>query len=158
MADLEGVSYLRTTRGDTPVIYEPGERFSVGGSRVLRHSPGDRATIVAAGVTVHEALAAADGLQAEGIPVGVIDLYSIKPVDAAVLVEAATTTGNLITVEDHRVEGGLGDAVMDAVSELGPRVVKLAVTDLPGSATPQEQLADARIDRHAIAGAVRRLL
>lgn len=158
MADLEGVSYLRTTRGDTPVIYQPGERFSVGGSRVLRHTPRDRATIVAAGVTVHEALAAADGLQADGIPVGVIDLYSIKPVDTAALVEAATTTGNLITVEDHRIEGGLGDAVMDAVSELGPRVVKLAVTDLPGSATPQEQLADARIDRHAIADAVKRLL
>ncbi|GAA2903568.1 transketolase [Nonomuraea rubra] len=158
MADLEGVSYLRTTRGDTPVIYQPGERFSVGGSRVLRHTPGDRATIVAAGVTVHEALAAADGLQADGIPVGVIDLYSIKPVDTAALVEAATTTGNLITVEDHRIEGGLGDAVMDAVSELGPRVVKLAVTDLPGSATPQEQLADARIDRHAIADAVKRLV
>ncbi|NJP90632.1 transketolase [Nonomuraea sp. FMUSA5-5] len=158
MADLEGVSYLRTTRGDTPVIYPPGERFTVGGSRVLRHTPGDRATIVAAGVTVHEALAAADDLQADGIPVGVIDLYSIKPVDTAVLAEAATTTGNLITVEDHRAEGGLGDAVLDAVSELGPRVVKLAVTDLPGSATPREQLADARIDRHAIADAVKRLL
>ncbi|PZG20729.1 transketolase [Nonomuraea aridisoli] len=158
MADLEGVSYLRTTRGDTPVIYPPGERFPVGGSRVLRHSPGDRATIVAAGVTVHEALAAADELRASGVPVGVIDLYSVKPVDTAALAEAATTTGNLITVEDHRIEGGLGDAVMDAVSELGPRVVKLAVTDLPGSATPQEQLADARIDRNAISEAVKRLL
>jgi transketolase len=158
MADVQGVSYLRTTRGSTPVIYEAGERFPVGGSRVLRHSPGDRATIVAAGVTVHEALAAADQLAAEGIPVGVIDLYSVKPVDAAVLVEAATTTGNLITVEDHRLEGGLGDAVMDAVSELGPRVVKLGVTGLPASATPEEQLADARIDRHAIVAAVKRLV
>ncbi|MFI7688996.1 transketolase [Nonomuraea sp. NPDC049655] len=158
MADVSGVSYLRTTRGETPVIYPPGERFPVGGSRVLRRSPDDRATIVAAGITVHEALAAADELTAAGIPVGVIDLYSIKPVDAAVLVEAATTTGNLITVEDHRLEGGLGDAVLDAVSELGPRVVKLAVTGLPGSATPEEQLADARIDRHAIAEAVKRLL
>ncbi|WP_345563139.1 transketolase [Nonomuraea rosea] len=158
MADLEGVSYLRTTRGDTPVIYPPGERFPVGGSRVLRRSPGDRATIVAAGVTVHEALSAADDLAAAGIPVGVIDLYSVKPVDTAVLTEAATTTGNLITVEDHRLEGGLGDAVADAVSELGPRLVKLAVTGLPGSATPEEQLADAGIDRHAIADAVKRLL
>ncbi|GAA3676270.1 transketolase [Nonomuraea antimicrobica] len=158
MVGLEGVSYLRTTRGDTPVIYQPGERFPVGGSRVLRHTPGDRATIVAAGVTVHEALAAADDLRESGIAVGVIDLYSVKPVDAAALTEAATTTGNLITVEDHRLEGGLGDAVMDAVSELGPRVVKLAVTGLPGSATPREQLADAGIDRHAIAGAVKSLL
>ncbi|MFF4623634.1 transketolase [Nonomuraea jabiensis] len=158
LADVEGVSYLRTTRGETPVIYPPDERFPVGGSRVLRHSPDDRATIVAAGVTVHEALAAADELREAGIPVGVIDLYSVKPVDTAALVEAATTTGNLITVEDHRLEGGLGDAVMDAVSELGPRVVKLAVTGLPGSATPEEQLADAGIDRHAIAEAVKRLL
>ncbi|MFF4196457.1 transketolase [Nonomuraea sp. NPDC001831] len=158
LADVSGVSYLRTTRGETPVIYPPGERFPVGGSRVLRRSPDDRATIVAAGITVHEALAAADELAAAGMPVGVIDLYSVKPVDAAVLVEAATTTGNLITVEDHRPEGGLGDAVLDAVSELGPRVVKLAVTGLPGSATPEEQLADARIDRHAIAEAVKRLL
>ncbi|MET7333719.1 transketolase [Nonomuraea sp. NPDC005650] len=158
LADVEGVSYLRTTRGETPVVYPPGERFPVGGSRVLRHSPDDRATIVAAGVTVHEALAAADELREAGIPVGVIDLYSVKPVDASALVEAATTTGNLITVEDHRLEGGLGDAVMDAVSELGPRVVKLAVTGLPGSATPEEQLADAGIDRHAIAEAVKRLL
>ncbi|RVX44110.1 transketolase [Nonomuraea polychroma] len=158
MADVDGVSYLRTTRGSTPVIYEPGERFPVGGSRVLRHSPGDRATIVAAGVTVHEALAAAEELAGAGVPVGVIDLYSVKPVDAAALTEAATTTGNLITVEDHRLEGGLGDAVMDAVSELGPRVIKLGVAGLPGSATPEEQLADARIDRHAIAAAVKRLL
>ncbi|MEV0144498.1 MULTISPECIES: transketolase [unclassified Nonomuraea] len=158
MAGVSGVSYLRTTRGDTPVIYQPGERFPVGGSRVLRHTPADRATIVTAGVTVHEALAAADELSAAGIPVGVIDLYSVKPVDTAALTAAATTTGNLITVEDHRPEGGLGDAVLDAVSELGPRVVKLAVRGLPGSATPEEQLADARIDRRAIIDAVKRLL
>ncbi|WP_327106281.1 transketolase [Nonomuraea glycinis] len=158
MADLSGVAYLRTTRGATPVIYPPGERFPVGGSRVLRHSPSDRATIVAAGITVHEALAAADLLAEEGIGVGVLDMYSIKPIDAAALMEAATTTGNLITVEDHRPEGGLGDAVLDAVSELGPRVVKLAVRGLPGSATPGEQLSDARIDRHAVVAAVKRLL
>ncbi|MFD1536530.1 transketolase [Nonomuraea guangzhouensis] len=158
MADISGVSYLRTTRGDTPVIYQPGERFPVGGSSVLRQSAEDRATIVAAGVTVHEALAAADELGREGIQVGVLDMYSIKPIDTAALTEAATTTGTLITVEDHRPEGGLGDAVLDAVGELGPRVVKLAVRDLPGSATPEEQLADARIDRHAIAEAVKRVL
>ncbi|MFE3454359.1 transketolase [Nonomuraea sp. NPDC059194] len=158
MADLPGISYLRTTRGDTPVIYEPGESFAVGGSRVLRHAPDDRATVIAAGITVHEALAAADTLRAEGVPIGVVDMYSVKPVDQAVLIEAATTSGNLITVEDHRPEGGLGDAVLDAVSELGPRVVKLAVRGLPGSATPGEQLAAAGIDRDAIVAAVRRLL
>ncbi|MFI6599863.1 transketolase [Nonomuraea sp. NPDC050536] len=158
MADVPGVSYLRTTRGNTPVIYEPGEEFPVGGSRVLRRSEKDRATIVAAGVTVHEALAAADELADEGVPVGVIDLYSVKPVDASTLIEAATTSGNLITVEDHWPEGGLGDAVLDAVEEFGPRVVKLAVRQLPGSAGPAEQLADAGIDRNAIVAAVRRLL
>lgn len=157
MADRPGVVYLRTTRGETPVIYGPGENFEVGGSRVLRQSPEDRATVVTAGVTVHEALAAADILAAEGVSIGVVDLYSVKPVDTAVLREAATTTGTLITVEDHRPEGGLGDAVLEAVSELGPRVVKLAVRDLPGSATPAEQLAAAGIDRDAIVAAVRRL-
>ncbi|MFI6815642.1 transketolase [Nonomuraea sp. NPDC050328] len=157
MADLDGVSYLRTTRGDTPVIYPAGERFPVGGSRVLRRSTEDRATVVAAGVTVHEALAAADELAKEGLAVGVIDLYSVKPVDVAALREAAITTGTLITVEDHRAEGGLGDAVLDAVAELGPRVIKLAVRGLPGSATPAEQLAEAGIDRSAIVSAVRRL-
>ncbi|WP_214321429.1 transketolase [Nonomuraea sediminis] len=158
MADIPGIAYLRTTRGNTPVIYEAGEEFPVGGSRVLRRSDRDRATVVAAGVTVPEALAAADELAGEGVPVGVIDLYSVKPVDAATLTEAATTTGNLITVEDHWPEGGLGDAVLGAVAELGPRVVKLAVDRLPGSATPAEQLADAGIDRTAIVAAVRRLL
>lgn len=158
MADLTGVSYLRTTRGETPVVHGPGERFPVGGSRVLRRSPEDRATILAAGVTVHEALAAAGTLAAEGVRVGVVDLYSVKPIDTAVLVEAATTTGNLITVEDHRPEGGLGDAVLDAVCELGPRVVKLAVRGLPGSATPREQLAEAGIDREAIVAAVKALV
>lgn len=157
MADRPGVVYLRTTRGETPVIYGPGESFEVGGSRVLRQSPEDRAMVVTAGVTVHEALAAADILAAEGVSIGVVDLYSVKPVDTAVLREAATTTGTLITVEDHRPEGGLGDAVLEAVSELGPRVVKLAVRDLPGSATPAEQLAAAGIDRDAIVAAVRRL-
>jgi transketolase len=157
MADLPGVSYLRTTRGDTPVIYNADEEFPVGGCRVLRSTPEDLATVVAAGVTVHEALAAADALAAEGIDVGVIDLYSVKPVDVAALRAAATTTGTLITVEDHWPEGGLGEAVLSAVADLGPRVIKLAVRDMPGSATPEEQLRDAGIDSSAIRDAVNRL-
>ncbi|GAA4075520.1 transketolase [Nonomuraea soli] len=157
LASAKGVCYLRTTRGDTPVIYPPGENFAIGGSRVLRRSPEDRATIVAAGVTVHEALAAADRLADEGVAVGVIDLYSVKPVDEAALREAAATTGTLVTVEDHRPEGGLGDAVQEAVSDLGPRVVRLAVRNLPGSAEPAEQLADAGIDRDAIVAVVKEL-
>ncbi|MDF5753198.1 transketolase [Spongiactinospora sp. TRM90649] len=157
MADIPGVGYLRTTRGTTPVIYDPDEEFAIGGCRVLRSSPEDLATIVATGVTVHEALAAADELAEEGTRVGVIDLYSIKPLDVEALRSAATTTGNLITVEDHWPEGGLGEAVLSAVSDLGPRVIKLAVRHMPGSATPKEQLRDAGIDRTAIREAVHHL-
>ncbi|GAA5042978.1 transketolase [Thermocatellispora tengchongensis] len=157
MAGRDGVSYLRTTRGATPVIYGPDEEFPIGGCRVLRRSHEDLATIVTAGITVHEALAAAEALEAEGIMAGVVDLYSIKPLDVHALREAATTTGNMITVEDHWAEGGLGEAVLSAVADLGPRVVQLAVRSMPGSATPEEQLRDAGIDRTAIAEAVRRL-
>ena len=116
MADLRGVSYLRTSRGDTPVIYQPGERFEVGGSRVLRSAPGDQVTLVAAGVTVHEALAAADLLADDGISARVIDAYSVKPVDVATLRAAARETGRIVTVEDHWPEGGLGDAVLSGLA------------------------------------------
>ncbi|GLZ12767.1 hypothetical protein Acsp04_30020 [Actinomadura sp. NBRC 104425] len=158
-ADSRGVRYLRTTRGATPVIYGPDERFPIGGSRVLRSSAADRVTIVAAGVTVHEALAAADRLAADGIAARVIDLYSVKPVDAAALREAAERTGCLITVEDHWPEGGLGDAVAEAFAGGGPvpRLVRLAVRNMPASATPEEQLRVAGIDADAIAAAARDL-
>ncbi|WP_345025452.1 transketolase, partial [Actinomadura keratinilytica] len=158
-ADSRGVRYLRTTRGATPVIYGPDERFAIGGSRVLRSSADDRVTIVAAGVTVHEALAAADLLAADGVAARVIDLYSVKPVDAAALREAAERTGCLVTVEDHRPEGGLGDAVAEAFAGGGPvpRLVRLAVRNLPASATPEEQLRVAGIDADAIAAAARDL-
>jgi transketolase len=162
MAGRGGISYLRTTRGDTPVIYGPDEEFPIGGSRLLRHSPDDRVTIVAAGVTVHEALAAADILAADGVPARVIDLYSVKPVDTATLHRAAAETGRLVTVEDHWPEGGLGDAVLDAFTTAGPgplpHVVKLAVRDMPGSATPQEQLHAAGIDAEAITAAAHALV
>jgi transketolase len=160
MADVPGVRYLRTSRGGTPVIYGPEERFPVGGSKVLRSSDRDRLTIVAAGVTVHEALAAADELAAEGTAVRVIDLYSVKPVDAATLRRAAEETGCLLTVEDHHPEGGLGDAVLDAFTDGRPvpRLVRLAVGTMPGSAKPAEQLREAGIDAGGIAGAVRRQL
>jgi transketolase len=153
MADIEGVSYLRTSRDETPVIYSPGEQFAVGGSRVLRFSPDDQVTIVAAGVTVHQALAAARELTANGIPVRVIDAYSVKPVDATTLRRAAAQTGLVLTVEDHYPEGGLGDAVLDALAGDGAgslMVRKLAVRVMPGSATPAEQLAMAGIDAAAI--------
>jgi transketolase len=153
MADIDGISYLRASRGETPVIYSPEEGFAVGGSRVLRSSPDDQVTIVAAGVTVHQALAAADELAASGIPARVIDAYSVKPVDAATLRRAAAETGRLLTVEDHYPEGGLGDAVLDALAGDGAEslmVRKLAVRVMPGSATPAEQLAMAGIDAGAI--------
>ncbi|MEV8314460.1 transketolase [Streptomyces sp. NPDC059900] len=160
MADLDGVRYLRTSRGDTPVIYGPGEEFPIGGSKVLRSSDSDRLTLVAAGVTVHEALTAADYLDREGIQVRVIDLYSVKPVDRATLREAAERTGCLLTVEDHRPEGGLGDAVAEAFTDGGPvpRLARLAVNTMPGSATPEEQLHAAGIDAESIAAAARLLV
>ncbi|MFF3409698.1 transketolase [Streptomyces sp. NPDC002742] len=160
MADLEGIRYLRTSRGASPVVYSATEEFPVGGSKVLRASAGDRLTLVAAGVTVHEALAAAEILDRAGIQVRVIDLYSVKPVDRATLREAAEETGCLVTVEDHRAEGGIGDAVLDAFTDGRPvpRLVRLAVRDMPGSASPAEQLHAAGIDAESIAAAARLLV
>jgi len=132
-----------------------------GGSKVVRGGgKDDRVAVVAAGITVHEALKAADTLAEEGISVRVIDAYSVKPIDAATLRRAAAETGGrLITVEDHWPEGGLGAAVLDvfADEELRPRVVKLAVRDMPGSGKPDELLAAAGIDAAHIADAARRL-
>ncbi|MCK8679547.1 transketolase [Streptomyces lichenis] len=161
MADLDGIRYLRTSRGDTPVIYGPDETFPVGGSKVLRtHGDDDRAAIVAAGVTVHEALKAADTLEEYGIPVRVIDLYSLKPVDKDTLDDAAAATGCLLTVEDHHPEGGLGDAVAEAFADgrPAPRLTRLAVRNLPASASPEEQLHAAGIDAEAITAAVKLLV
>ncbi|MFF0086502.1 transketolase [Streptomyces canus] len=160
MADLDGIRYLRTGRGESPVIYGPDEEFPIGGSKVLRFSQSDRLTVVAAGVTVHEALKAAEALEQEGIRVRVVDLYSVKPVDRATLRQAAEDTGCLLTVEDHREEGGLGDAVLDAFADGRPvpRLVRLAVRTMPGSASPEEQLHAAGIDAESIAAAGRLLV
>jgi transketolase len=160
MVDRPGVVYLRTTRGETPVIYGPDEQFPVGGSKVVRSSAADVIALIGAGITLHEAMKAADSLAAEGISARVIDLYSIKPIDSATIVTAARETGRLLTVEDHRPEGGLGEAVLAALAGtglVGP-LVQLAVTHMPGSATPDEQLADAGIDATAIVAAARDLL
>ncbi|WP_137992339.1 transketolase [Streptomyces vilmorinianum] len=162
MADLDGVRYLRTTRGGTPVVYGPEEDFPIGGSKVLRsHGEDDRATVVAAGVTVHEALRAADRLAELGMPVRVIDLYSVKPVDTDTLDQAAGTTGCVLTVEDHHPEGGLGDAVAEAYANGHggmPRLARLAVRSMPASASPEEQLHEAGIDADAIVSAVELML
>ncbi|GGQ18425.1 transketolase [Streptomyces roseolilacinus] len=160
MADLDGIRYLRTTRGDLPVLYGPDEEFPIGGSKVLRRHDGDKVTVVAAGTTVHEALKAADVLERDGIPVRVIDLYSVKPVDADTLHEAAGQTGCLLTVEDHHPEGGLGDAVAEVFADgrPAPRMARLAVRNMPTSAAPQEQLHAAGIDAESIAAAVKLLV
>ncbi|SDD18445.1 transketolase [Glycomyces harbinensis] len=159
MADLPGISYLRTTRAATPVIYRADELFPVGGSRTLVSSPHDEVAIVAAGITVSESLSAAERLAGEGVPVRVIDAYSVKPLDAAVIRQAAAETGRVLTVEDHWPVGGLGDAVLDAVAGHVPgvRFQKLAVRRMPGSAGPAEQLAAAGIDADAIVRAAQRL-
>jgi transketolase len=150
---------MRTTRQATEVIYGADETFSVGGSRVLRESGDDALTIVAAGITLYEALSAADQLAAEGINVRVVDLYSVKPLDEETLRRAATETGRVLTVEDHWPEGGIGEAVMTCIAEAGIGVAAkvLAVRYMPGSATPQQELADAGIDAAAIVAAAREL-
>ncbi len=161
MASLEGISYLRTTREATSILYGADEAFPVGGSKTLASSDHDDVTLVGAGVTLHECLAARDQLAADGVTARVIDCYSVKPIDAATLRSALDDTGLLLVVEDHRVEGGLGDAVLDALAATGPlsgRVRKLGVTEMPGSATPTELRAWAGIDAAAIAATARESL
>jgi transketolase len=160
MAQLDGISYIRTTRAATPVVYGPDEEFPVGGSRVLRSSDEDEVTIVGAGITVVEALAAADTLASDGISARVVDCYSVKPIDVDGLREAAAATGAVVTVEDHWPEGGLGEAVLAALADLDerPRVTVLAVGSMPGSGKPAELLAAAGIDRDHIADAARQLV
>jgi transketolase len=155
MADLAGISYLRTTRGDTEVLYGPDEEFPIGGSKTLRE--GDDVAIVTAGITVAEALAAADSLAEDGISARVIDCYSVKPIDGATLGALAMP---IVTVEDHRAEGGLGEAVLAALAEAGStqHVTVLAVRELPHSGKPAELLAAAGIDADAIADSARKIV
>jgi transketolase len=158
MADLDGISFLRTLRPNTPVIYGPEEEFPIGGSRTLRE--GDDVTLVGCGITVHEALEAAEALAGDGIEARVIDCYSVKPIDGETLAAAAEETGRIVTVEDHWPEGGLGEAVLSALSEYGARaeVTRLAVREMPRSGKPDELLAAYRIDAAAIADAARALV
>ena len=162
MAQTDGITYLRTTRGAYPVLYDNGESFPAGGSKVLRSRPSDAVTLIGAGVTLHECLRAADQLALDGIHARVIDLYSIKPIDADTLVEAADATGGRIVVaEDHHPEGGLGSAVAAALLEAGVQQLRLAhlsVSELPGSGTTAELLAAAGIDAAHIASAAAALI
>jgi transketolase len=162
MAHRPGISYLRTTRGAYPVLYDSEETFPVGGSKVLRSSPDDAVTLIGAGVTLHACLAAADQLAADGLRARVIDLYSVKPIDTGTLAAAAAATnGRLVVAEDHYPAGGLGSAVADALLEAGAadlRFTHLCVRDLPGSGSPQELLAAAGIDAAHIEVAARELI
>jgi transketolase len=158
MAQTKGICYLRTSRPKTPVIYNNDEQFPVGGAKVLRQSDGDKATVVAAGVTLFEALKAADTLKNEGIGITVIDAYSIKPLGKdAILAAAQKTNHTVITVEDHYTEGGLGDAVAGELSRDGVKVHKLAVASLPRSGKAEELLAHFGIDAAAIVKQVKAL-
>lgn len=158
MAAHKGVCFLRTSRPKTAVLYPNEEQFPIGGAKVLRQASNDRVTVVAAGVTLYEALKAADALKNESIGITVIDAYSIKPLAKELIHSAAQKTNNLVvTVEDHYAEGGLGDAVAGELSGLGVKVHKLAVRELPRSGKPEELLAKYGIDANAIVQQVKAL-
>jgi len=158
MALKKGVCFLRTSRPKTPVIYGNDEQFPIGGAKIVRQAAGDKATVVAAGVTLFEAIKAADTLKAEGIGITVIDAYSIKPLGKDVILAAAKKTNlKVITVEDHYLEGGLGDAVAGELSVEGVRVHKLGVNALPRSGKAAELLAHFGIDAAAIVKKVKAL-
>ena len=153
-AAMQGPVYIRTSRPKTPVIYDNNERFPIGGLKVVRKSDKDTATVIGAGVTLFEALKAHDELKSKGIAIRVIDLYSVQPVDAAALIDAGKATGRLITVEDHYLSGGLGDAVARAVAPAGLTVTRLAVPEIPRSGKPDELLDKFGISARHIVKAV----
>ena len=154
----KGIVYLRTTREETPILYRNDEVFRIGGSKVLRRNAKDVATVVSAGITLHEALAAYEELKKQGIFIGVIDLYSIKPIDDQTLTEAARATKRIITVEDHFAEGGIGEAVRTALDGTGAEVHSLAVRRMPKSGKPQELLNYEEISKKSIIKKVKEML
>jgi transketolase len=157
MADLDGISFIRTTRGATPVIYGADEEFPVGGAKLVRE--GEDVTLIGAGITLHEALKAADQLAEDGVSAQVLDLYSVKPVAVDTLREAVEATGRRVVVaEDHWPEGGLGETVLSALAGEELAFEHLAVREMPGSGKPAELLAAAGIDAAAIAAAARKLI
>ncbi|MCZ7567839.1 MAG: transketolase [Ardenticatenaceae bacterium] len=173
MADQPGISFLRTTRAKTPALYPANERFTIGGSKVLRQSDADQVTVIAAGITLHEALKACDELEGEGIAVRLIDLYSVKPIDReSVHAAARATGGRMVVVEDHWPQGGLGEAVLESFTvdadggvardggdaTIPLRLIHLAVSGMPQSGPPETLLDAAGISARQIANAVRELL
>jgi transketolase len=160
MADQPGVSFLRTLRAKTPVRTAPDEDVRIGGSRITTGADADDVAILACGITLDEAVKAAEALEGEGVHARVLDCYSVKPIDAEAVRAAARDCGGIVTVEDHAPEGGLGDAVLDVLagSDDRPRVIKLAVREIPGSGTPEELVHEAGIDAEGIAAAARELV
>jgi transketolase len=161
MGERLGVVYMRTTRGAYPVLYPPDESFPIGGAKVVRSAPDDRVTLVGAGVTLHNCLAAADRLDRDGIGARVVDVYSVKPIDSDTLVATAGATGNrVVVVEDHYPEGGIGSAVLEAFNDAGHavQIIHLAVRGLPGSGTPEELMDGAGISASHIVEATKSLL
>jgi transketolase len=158
MREHRGVSYLRTTREATPVLYGPDETFEIGGSHTVRSSGDDALTLIGAGITLRECLTAADELAGKGITARVIDLYSVKPVDAEAILKAANETRAILTVEDHWAEGGIGETVAGVLAEAGSdtRLTRLAVSERPGSGPPADLLAAAGIDAEHIVAAAER--
>jgi transketolase len=160
MREHRGISYMRTTREATPVLYGSGESFEIGGSRTLRSSDADQVTLIGAGITLRECLSAADELAGKGVAARIIDLYSVKPVDAAAILAAAGETKALITVEDHWAEGGIGETVAGVLAEAAAAtpLVRLAVSGRPKSGPPAALLSAAGIDAAHIVGAVEQML
>ena len=159
MRQHRGVSYMRTTREATPVLYEADESFEIGGSRTVRSGDSDDVTLIGAGITLRECLTAADELAGKGIAARVVDLYSVKPVDADAILAAAGETKALVTVEDHWPEGGIGETVAGVLAEggAGTPLVRLAVTGRPGSGPPEALLAAAGIDAASIVAAAQKV-
>lgn len=160
MVNHNGISYLRTLRPKTPILYDEDEVFEIGGSKVLKQSSKDDLTIVCAGITVFETLKAYEELKKSGIFVRVIDCYSIKPIDGKTLNKAVEDTKNkiIVTVEDHFEHGGLGDFVLEAVSKSGAKVEKIAVKNISGSGTPDELMDAAGISSKHIIAKVKSLM
>ena len=158
MAKHQGIAYLRTTRKETPILYRNDEAFQIGGSKILRFNEADKVVVIAAGITLHEALHAYDMLKAEGIFIRVIDLYSIKPIDAATLRKAADEVGLFLTVEDHFAEGGIGEAVRSSLASQPVPVYSLCVRKIPRSGKPEELLDFEEISAKAIAWKVKQVL
>ena len=157
-ANHQGMVYIRTGRPKTPILYPNDETFHIGGSKIHKPSPDDRLTIVTAGVTLFEAMKAQTELEKSGIPVRIVDLYSIVPIDQQTLLECARTTNTFLTVEDHYAHGGIGDAVLNALSAEGVRVHKLAVREIPHSGKPAELVDRYGISAHSIIETAKRLV